>query len=190
LTSLQIPNSSLGRSNVTDSDHETSGADAPGTGDGPPWWHAAFDDEESVEGGGKATQEAVKLAAAMTNWANESGVADILKSVVEQAGDSLRSAASTFGATEASGADGSATGATDSEDSDPHVSGTCEVCPICQGVDVLRTVSPETASGIAEAMALVTGALRQAMDTVIKEQDPAPPTEPEGGSGVQHIKVD
>lgn len=175
---------------MTDSDHETSGADAPGTGDGPPWWHAAFDDEESVEGVGKATQEAVKLAAAMTNWANESGVADILKSVVEQAGDSLRSAASTFGATEASGADGSATGATDSEDSDPHVSGTCEVCPICQGVDVLRTVSPETASGIAEAMALVTGALRQAMDTVIKEQDPAPPTEPEGGSGVQHIKVD
>jgi hypothetical protein len=187
LTSLQTPNSFLGRSNVTDSDHETSATDAPDSGDGPPWWHAGFDDEESVEGVGKATQEAVKLAAAVTNWANESGVADILKSVVEQAGDSLRSAASTFAATEAAT---DSTDSTDSTDRDPHVAATCEVCPICQGVDVLRTVSPETASGIADAMALVTSALRQAMDTVMTEQDSAPPTEPEGGSGVQHIQVD
>jgi len=191
LTSPQTPHSSLGRRDVTGSEDDTS-ASSESESETPPWWHAAFEDDQPAEGVGSAAQEAVKLAAAVASWANDSGVADILKLVVEQAGDTLRGAAATASATAASA---TKTGATDgnttssARDSESHEAGTCEVCPICQGVEVLRTVSPETASGIADAMALVTGALRQAMETVTTDQN-ASPTESEPASGVQHIKID
>lgn len=165
---------------MTDPDDETPASSQSNDG-APPWWHAAFDDDEPPDGVGSAAQEAVKLAAAVANWANDSGVADILKSVVEQAGDTLRSAAATASATAAT--------ATAAPDTEAHETVTCEVCPLCQGVDVLRTLSPETASAIADAMALVTGALRQAMDNVTTESD-SQSAESEPASGVQHIKID
>jgi len=184
---------------VTGSDDETSTV-GDSHEETPPWWHAAFEDDEPTEGVGTSAQEAVKLAAAVANWANDSGVADILKSVVDQAGDTLRGAAATAAAaasaatSEARAKESSAGTSTDgsAQDGQPHAAGTCEICPICQGVDVLRTVSPETASGVADAMALVTGALRQAMDTMTAEGQPPEPssTEPESASGIQHIKID
>jgi hypothetical protein len=88
---------------VTGSDNETSATNESNDGT-PPWWHAAFEDDESVAGVGTAAQEAVKLAAAVANWANDSGVAEMVKSVVEQAGDTLRSAAATASAAAASAA--------------------------------------------------------------------------------------
>ncbi len=191
---------------MTDSDDDSSARNNESGREAPPWWHEAFEDDEAADGVGTAAQEAVKLAAAVTSWANDSGVADILKSVVEQAGDALRGAAATAASTASSAASSAASTASAAKDhthdregaftsaEGAHDCATCENCPICQGVEVLRTVSPETAASVSDAMAAVTSALRQAMSNVAAEHSDADTDtdadDPEPPSSVQHIKVD
>lgn len=57
----------------------------------------------------------------------------------------------------------------------------CTVCPLCQGVSVLRQVKPETVEHLLNAAASVVAALRSTL---------VPPSPPAGPArGVQHIDV-
>lgn len=161
----------------------TSQTNGPASGSNEqPWWHAMTEDSETpnpIEVG-TAAQEAVKLAGAVAQWAEQSGLADVLKGIAEQAADSVKAAArSASGATDgaSSGAEG------DAGESTAHVPVTCDSCPICQGVEMVKTMSPEAADGLTDALAAVTSAVRQAVDTF-------------GGSAgssesrVEHIDID
>lgn len=62
-------------------------------------------------------------------------------------------------------------------------SGTCSVCPLCQGVSLLRQVKPETVEHLLDAAASVVAALRSAV--VPPPSGDAPPRSPR----VEHIDV-
>ncbi|MFZ2383759.1 MAG: hypothetical protein WAV88_08510 [Candidatus Nanopelagicales bacterium] len=59
---------------------------------------------------------------------------------------------------------------------------TCDYCPVCQAMTLLRTVSPEAAEGMAEALAAVTDAVKQAVEGMATHSD--------SGPKVEHIHVD
>lgn len=149
-----------------------------------PWWHAMADEEHPPNpvDVGTAAQEAVKLAGAIAQWADQTGLAETLKGIAEQAAESVMSAARTATGSGDSSDDGIAP---DSEDSEAarNAASTCDNCPICQGVDIVKTMSPEAAEGITDALAAVTAAVRQAVDGF------APSA---GGSKtrVEHIDID
>jgi hypothetical protein len=95
---------------------------------------------------GSAAEEAVKLFAAMEDWARK------------KAGHVL---------------------------DDEHVatgSATCQMCPVCQGIGVLRHVRPEAVEHLLDAAASFVAALKTAVTT-------PPDAGPRTGSRVQHIHV-
>jgi len=59
----------------------------------------------------------------------------------------------------------------------------CTVCPVCQGVQALRQVKPETVEHLLDAAASLVAALRSAV------VPPAPPDAPGRPPRVQHIDV-
>ncbi|MEI6620593.1 MAG: hypothetical protein WCP28_01625, partial [Actinomycetes bacterium] len=59
---------------------------------------------------------------------------------------------------------------------------TCDYCPVCQGIKLLRTVSPDAATGVAEALSAVTDVIRAALDTLSQSQTPSP--------HVEHIDIE
>ncbi len=126
---------------------------------------------------GTAAQEAVKLAGAVAQWAEQTGLAEALKGIAEQAADSVRAAARSAS---------SATGGADGKEAvseQEHSAATCESCPICQGVDMVKMMSPEAAAGLTDALAAVTSAVRQAIDGFGgSSADPK--------SHVEHIDID
>lgn len=163
----------------------------------PPWWYANADGEEPPNpvDVGTAAQEAVKLAAAVAQWAEQSGLSDTLRGIAEQAAAGVRTAAqaaSAAGSTDddvdvvfeepgeppagAAGTAGAAQGA-------QHARTTCDTCPICQGIDIVKTMSPEAANGITDALAAVTTAVRQAVDGLGG-------TSSDAKTKVEHIDID
>jgi hypothetical protein len=65
----------------------------------------------------------------------------------------------------------------------------CQLCPVCQGIALLRTVRPETVERLADLAAALSGALRDlAADRF--GQSSAPPQPPPRGHRVQDIVVD
>jgi len=147
-----------------------------------PWWHAASadDGEPNPVDVGTAAQEAVKLAGALAQWAEQSGLAEALKGIAEQAASSVRSAAK---------AASSPSSGDDTPEADATAAGeaghpsTCDSCPICQGVDMVKTMSPEAADGITEALAAVTTAVRQTLDGFAGSTNESP-------TRVEHIDID
>lgn len=66
----------------------------------------------------------------------------------------------------------------------------CRLCPVCQGIALLRTVRPETVERLADVAAALSGALR---DIAADRFGPPPPTgqpPPPRGQRVQDIVVD
>lgn len=55
----------------------------------------------------------------------------------------------------------------------------CTVCPICQGVALLRQVSPETVEHLLDAAASLVAALRSAV---------VPPASPDGPARAPHVE--
>lgn len=160
---------------------KNSGTDA-GESAEQPWWYAssADSDEPNPVDVGTAAQEAVKLAGALAQWAEQSGLAETLKGIAEQA------AASVLSAAKAASSPGSAEGETESESASESPAGhstTCDSCPICQGVDMVKTMSPEAADGITEALAAVTTAVRQTLDGFVGSAEESP-------TRVEHIDID
>ena len=148
----------------------------------PPWWHADAegpDGEPNPVDVGTAAQEAVKLAASVAAWAEQSGLSDTLRGIAEQATVSMRAAARTASsATTARDVDDDVDVVFEAPGEPPQSSQTeghesqaeyperttCDSCPICQGMDLIKTVSPEAANGITDALAAVTAAVKQAVD--------------------------
>ncbi len=176
---------------------------------GKPWWHETPEelDEDNPAGVGTATQEAVRLAAAVASWASRTGLSDTMRGIAEQTAGSVRAAAaraSAAGQTDAGQwgddteepADESGSAVleaellddesrdADGEEDQPRVvyESTCDYCPVCQGMTLLRTVSPEAAEGMAEALAAVTDAVKQAVEGMASSTD--------SGVKVEHIHVE
>lgn len=146
---------------------------------GAPWWHAQFDDAGANPGDvGNAAQEAVRLAAAVASWANETGLSATLQGVMEQTSGGLKSAmrAATGEAEDNSGDDPNA-------DSPSDVVFTCESCPVCQGMEILQSVAPEAAGGLATALDAVTVAVRDTVEMLAAKEN-------ETGAHVEHIDID
>ena len=68
---------------------------------------------------------------------------------------------------------------------------TCQLCPVCQGIALLRTVRPETVERLADLAAALSGALRDvAADRFGQAAASHPPSPPPRGHRVQDIAVD
>ena len=62
----------------------------------------------------------------------------------------------------------------------------CQLCPLCQGIALLRTVRPETVERLADLAAALSGALRD----IAADRFAEPPAPPPRGQRVQDISVD
>lgn len=67
---------------------------------------------------------------------------------------------------------------------------TCQLCPLCQGIAVLRTVRPETVERLADLAAALSGALRDIAADRFGPPPAPPPRPPHRGQRVQDISVD
>ena len=63
----------------------------------------------------------------------------------------------------------------------------CELCPLCQGIALLRALRPETMERIADVAAALSGALRDIAAERVRGSAPEPPPR---GQRVQDIDVD
>lgn len=120
---------------------------------------------------GSPVMEALRLASAVADWSRESGLSDTLRVLATDVAASLAdsTAVTTEGSDEQEEAEGARPQPTlrlippsSEQDSAGHAA-TCEYCPLCRGMDVMRTVQPQLAAGIAEAMASLTAALNLAL---------------------------
>ena len=66
----------------------------------------------------------------------------------------------------------------------------CQLCPVCQGISLLRSVRPETVERLADLAAALSGALRDIAADRFGQQPPPPPPAPPRGQRVQDIAVD
>lgn len=101
---------------------------------------------------GTPVMEALRLAAAVAAWSNETGLTDTLRELAGEAAEQL-SASTAAGELPLADATPTAT----------HEA-TCDYCPLCRSVAILRVVQPQMAQGVAEAMAGLTEALEAAVE--------------------------
>ena len=66
----------------------------------------------------------------------------------------------------------------------------CRLCPVCQGIALLRTVRPETVERLADVAAALSGALRDLAADHFGQPQPPPQPPPPRGQRVQDIVVD
>jgi hypothetical protein len=66
----------------------------------------------------------------------------------------------------------------------------CQLCPVCQGIALLRSVQPETVERLADLAAALSGALRDIAADRFGQPFPPPPAAPPRGQRVQDIAVD
>jgi hypothetical protein len=66
----------------------------------------------------------------------------------------------------------------------------CRLCPVCQGIALLRTVRPETVERLADVAAALSGALRDIAAERFGQPPPTPQPPPPRGQRVQDIVVD
>jgi len=158
-------------------------ADPNEASDAKPWWSSSFDDQEqdNPHDVGSITQEAVKLAAAVVGWAEKTGIADTLRNVAEQSTEVIWTAAASAQADKVEKAMEHLSH-TGPQDPESH-SSSCEYCPICQGMDLLKNVSPEATQGLVEAMSSISDKLRQA----VVDGFPGPSN---SSARVEHINID
>lgn len=153
-----------------------------------PWWYESESGQDRSDPSpvGTAAQEAIKLAAALSQWADRTGLADALSGIAMQTAMGVQAAArAASSATDDDHQDNhedTAAAPPEPEALPGHDSTSCDFCPVCQGVSLLRAVSPEAATGVAEALAAVTEAFRSALDTLSQP--------PSSATGVEHIDID
>lgn len=118
-----------------------------------PWWHRA-PDEPPVD---SVLVEGMKLAAALRDWAVDSGAA---AAVVEVATSAATSAASYVSQLSAAHVE---------EVEEPVTVVRCSDCPVCRGLDALDRSNPQMAQTVRAALAQVNGLLEGLLPDV--EQD-------------------
>jgi hypothetical protein len=150
-----------------------------------PWWREMPSDRTREQTTGSAAQEMVRLAASVAEWASRSGLSETFRTIAEQTAGSVRSAASaaTTSTSPASPADSEEADLDEASSSAPeHLEVNCDYCPVCQGMSMLRAVSPEAATGMVDALSAVTEVVKQAIDGLVPPQSPS--------SRVEHIDIE
>lgn len=141
-----------------------SAAEEEPTDSAPPGADGAESADTSAEGSADSPiMEALRLAAALSAWSEQSGLTETLRGLAAQAGEQLGSLADTDNpvlhlVTE------------EHDEGGPSAGSTCAYCPLCRGVDILRVVQPQVAQGVAEAMASLTTALNAAVASFAEQQ--------------------
>lgn len=148
---------------------------------------------------GSVAEEAARLLEALGGWASTAQDAYAARAAADAAGGA------DGGATR--GAGGAAPGAADGGRTDASGPGTqtrcescgadrgagqavvCQLCPLCQGIGLLRSVRPETVDRLADLAGAVAGALRDlaAHHAGAHASAPQPPS---GASRVQDIRIE
>ncbi len=138
-------------------------ADSPEGGSaGPSAGRSASDATPDDYGVGSAIAEGLKLAAAVSAWSNASGLTDTLRSIATEATEALTTLETDDPPTSAS---------SEAPEEIPHES-VCDYCPLCRGLDVMRTVQPQMSRGMAESMASLTSALNFALESLASRNQP------------------
>ncbi len=114
----------------------------------PPWWHST-PQEPPVD---SVMAEGLKLAAALRDWAVESGAVATAAGFAQSAAVN----ASAYLAAVQAPAD-EVDGAEDAEEVEVTVR--CADCPVCQGLDALESANPQLAQKARVALAGVNAAL-------------------------------
>lgn len=114
-----------------------------------------------ADAAGSTIAEALRFAGALAAWSNETGLTDTLKSLWEEATESMAATSESAAGAPGSGAKPEGQGTTegpeqaDRDDAPPPVHlrivtsqtddppTTCDFCPLCQGYEVLRQVQPQ-----------------------------------------------
>lgn len=143
-------------------DDEAAEGNAPAAGDesADAGAEAAPDDADSDAGttadagsaAGTPIMEALRLAAAVAAWSNETGLTDTLRELAGEAAEQLTANPS------------DALPLADAPVVGSQHEATCDYCPLCRSVAILRVVQPQMAQGVAEAMAGLTEALEAAVE--------------------------
>lgn len=128
---------------------------------------------------GSPIAEALRLASAVSAWSNQSGLTDTLRQIAGEATETLAAMASDVTAPAPSSAEPPVSEAADaaepSDRPDPqwyaHQS-VCDYCPLCRGLEVMRTVQPQMSQGVAESMASLTAALNYALESLAARNRP------------------
>ena len=144
------------------SDSQSSGSEQQ------PWWHTQFEEMANPADVSNAAQEAVRLAAAVASWANDTGLSSKLQEVVEQTSGGLRSAVRA--------ATGDATGGSEDQQFD------CQSCPICQGMLLVEDLAPDAVPGLTSALDSLTAAVLDTADLLARRTGEE--------TAVQHIRID
>lgn len=175
----------------------SAGQEIPGDSE-QPWWSAADDEFAGAtplfdgvkrphpeseppppppknEPVGTPIGEALKLAGAFMQWADQSGLSDTIRDLAAEAATSLESNSPPGDARSDAGPSAPRTvhavplhTATTGEGEQPLL--VCDYCPLCRGMEVMRTVQPQMSQGMAEAMASLTSALNYAVDGFVRRQ--------------------
>ena len=119
--------------------------------------------------------EALKLAGAFMQWAEQSGLSDTIRDLATEAVNALENSGRPDSPTDEPEASKPTTihavplhTAAGAEGEQPLL--VCDYCPVCRGMEVMRTVQPQMSQGVAEAMASLTSALNYAVDGFVRRQ--------------------
>lgn len=175
---------------------ESSEHNSPSEPAGQPWWRA--DDDEfagatplfdgvkrphpeaepppppKAEPVGTPIGEALKLAGAFMQWAEQSGLSDTIRELATEAASALQDNGTPGDSDEGSPEEPRPIHAvplhtaTAADGEQPLL--VCDYCPLCRGMEVMRTVQPQMSQGVAEAMASLTTALNYAVDGFARRQ--------------------
>lgn len=121
---------------MTESSGSPTGASRP---DGTPWWH----DEPNQPPVDSVLTEGLKLAAALRDWAVQSGAAAAVAEVAQTAANGATTYLS------------AAVSRAESAGPDPQQVVRCADCPVCQALDALDRSNPPMAQAARSALSQV-----------------------------------
>lgn len=128
---------------------------------------------------GSVAEEAARLLEALGGWASTAQEAYAARAAADAAGPSADAPeAHTQGRCESCGAENGAGQAV-----------VCRLCPLCQGIGLLRSVRPETVDRLADLAGAAAAALRD-LAAHHPGSHASRPQPPSGGSRVQDIRIE
>jgi hypothetical protein len=146
---------------------------------------------------GSVAEEAARLLEALGGWASTAQDAYAARAAADAAGDDAPAAGEDAPGDAAggpAGAPGTGTGTQGRCDSCGAENGAgqavvCKLCPVCQGIGLLRSVRPETVDRLADLAGAVATALRD-LAAHHAQSHASAPQPPSGGSRVQDIRIE
>jgi hypothetical protein len=139
---------------------------------------------------GSVTEEAARLLEALGGWASTAQDAYAARAAAHAAGDD-GAADAADGPADARGPGTATQGRCEScgAENGAGRAVVCHLCPLCQGIGLLRTVRPETVDRLADLAGAVATALRD-LAAHHAESHASRHQPPSGGSRVQDIRIE